>query len=163
MIWQYSLTWQRCIPHPNHRSQSTEANRKEYHHFLWIKLSWTVFSNVQLGGTILHRYTGYKRDYCQSVCALSFHAVSAVFSSWVFPSDIGNRSKFPGPVCLFPHEGRVQSISSPGLESNIEAEGPCTMAGEKAKKAHPIFCCKHTIIRSQALHGVDKRCLGSES
>lgn len=34
---------------------------KECHRFLWIKLSWTVFSRAGLGGIILHRYTGYKR------------------------------------------------------------------------------------------------------
>lgn len=154
MIWQYSLTWRRWIHHPKHLSQSTEANRKECHHFLWIMLCWTVFSSVQLGGTILHRYTGYKRDYCQSVCALSFHAALAVFPSWVFLSDIGNRSKFPGPVCLLPHEGRVRSISSPGVRIKHWGWRPLHMAGDRAKKAHLIFCCKRAVIRSQAVHGV---------
>lgn len=33
----------------------------------------------------------------------------------------------------------------------------------RAKKAHPVFCCKHAITRHQALHGEAKRCLGNEA
>jgi len=93
------------------------------------------------------RYMGYKRRLLSCVCPLRFHAVLAVFSSWILSAS-GNRSKFPSPACLLPHRARATEHrrTTRARGRLLELKAIKLWLGIRARKALN-FCCEHAISR----------------